>query len=119
MTAANITRPVTGPKMNSSLRFIAPFITPLVTMPPSLSARGLIRRLARRSFSGGGRWSGGGHGRGACQPHALELPHVGDDRPSVRRRDRPAVPGHQTCPVRDDVEDLPVRVLQDLLLVVA
>ena len=35
-TAANITRPVTGPKMNSSLRFIAPFITPFVTVPPSL-----------------------------------------------------------------------------------
>ena len=50
-----------------------------------------------------------GRARGACLPLALELSHVGDDRPPVRRRDRPAVPGHQPCPVRDDVEDLPVR----------
>ena len=60
---------------------------------------------------------GGAGARGACQPLALELSHVGDDRPPVRGRDRPAVPGHQPHPVRDDVEDLPVRVLQDLLLV--
>ena len=33
--------------------------------------------------------------RGSCQPLALELSHVGDDRPPVRGRDRPAVPGHQ------------------------
>ena len=42
---------------------------------------------------------------------------MGDDRPPVCRRDRPFVPGHQPGPVRDDVEDLPVRVVQDLLLV--
>ena len=60
---------------------------------------------------------GGGRTRGACLPIALEPSHVGDDRPPVRRRDRPAVRRHQARPVRDDVEDLPVRVLQDLLLV--
>ena len=34
-----------------------------------------------------GACSGGGRGRGACQPLALELSHVGDDRPPVRRRE--------------------------------
>jgi len=42
---------------------------------------------------------------------------MGDNRPPVRGRDRPAVPGHQPHAVRDDVEDLPVRILQDLFLV--
>ena len=46
-TAANITRPVTGPSTNSSLRFIAPFI-------PS-SPSGVARGLGRRSVAGGRR----------------------------------------------------------------
>src|SRR5262245_60720065 len=99
MTAANITRPVTGPKMNSTLRLIAPFITPFVTVPPSLV--------------------GCQRGCGASQPLALEVSYVGDDRPPVRRGDRPAVRGHESHPIRDDVEDLPVRVLHDLLVVEA
>src|SRR5262245_60311069 len=90
-TAANITSPGTGPSTNSTFRFIAPFIS-------------------APSFGPGGR------GRGACLPFALELPHVRDDRPPVSRRDWPAVPGHQPGPVRDHVEDLPVRVLQNLFL---
>src|SRR5882672_652047 len=97
MTAANITRPVTGPKMNAILRFIRPFIAPLVTVPPSLVGRDGTC--------------------GACQQLALELSYVGDDRPPVRSGNRPAVRGHQSHPVRHDVEDLAVRVLQNLLVV--
>src|SRR6185503_4219745 len=135
MTAANINRPVTGPRMNSSFRFIAPFMTPLDTGPPSLVDCGLVRR----SLSGGGCGRGtcrrgcgtcrcscgtrrcGTRQRGCsrCQPLALELSYVGDDRPPVGRGDRPAVRGHQSHPVRHDVEDLPVRVLQDLFVVEA
>src|SRR5215471_385589 len=80
-----------------SLRVVAAFSTRLVTLPPSLDAAG--------------------RGRGAGQPLALELPHVGNDRPPIRRRDRPAVPGHQPLTVGDDVEDLSVRIIDDLLLV--
>src|SRR5262245_18684843 len=115
MTARNITIPTTGPRRNSTFRFIAPFITPFDTEPPSLDARRLVRRLARRRFSGGGRTRGAWGPAG--QPLLLELSHVSDDRPPVRWRDRPAVRGHQSLPVRDDIEDLPVRVIQDLLLV--
>src|SRR5438876_11529257 len=93
----NIRMPATGPSRISTFRFIAPFSTPLDTVSPSLDARGRARH--------------------AFQPLALELSHVGDDRPPVRGRDRPPVPGHQPRPVRDDVEDLAVRVLQNLLLV--
>src|SRR5262245_41074022 len=85
--------------MNSSLRFIAPFMTPLLTVPPSLVS-------CARARSG-------------CQPLLLELAHVRDDRPPVRSRDRPAVRRHQSHSVGDDVEDLPVRVLQNLLVVEA
>ena len=74
---ANITRPATGPRMNSSLRFITPF----------------IRRSSRCSVTCGARpWPR------ACQPLALELSHVGDDRPPVRRRDRPAYAGISPIP---------------------
>src|SRR4029453_18976845 len=90
---ANITIPAMGPSTINSLRFDATFIT------PSPSFRRVRRCRAR-----------------AGQPLALELTHVGDDRPPVRWRGRPAVSGHQSEPVRDDVEDLPVGVLQDLLL---
>jgi len=55
--------------------------------------------------------------RGAGLPGALELAQVGDDRPPVRRRNRPAVRGHQRQPVGDDLEDESVGVLQDPLLV--
>src|SRR5688572_25176649 len=109
-TAANIARPVTGPSTNSSLRFFAPFIP----SPFSRGARGLVRRsasargLARRSLGGGGR------GCDACLPLALELSHVGDDRPPVRGRNGPAVTSHQPLSVRDDVENLPVGVIRDL-----
>src|SRR5688572_8077638 len=109
-TAANIARPVTGPSTNSSLRFFAPFIP----SPFSRGTRGLVRRLARRRFSGGGSCSGRGRGCGACLPLALEFSHEGHDRPPVRGRDRPAVTGHQPLSVRDDVENLPVRVIRDL-----
>src|SRR6185503_14518529 len=88
-------------------------------MPPSLDARGLVCRLVRRSSSGGGSLSGGGRAGGASLPLALELSHVGDDRPSVRWGDRPAVRRHESHPIRDDVKELPVRVLQDLLVVEA
>ena len=37
-------------------------------------------------------------GRGACLPLALELSHVGDDRPPVRRRDRPRYPAISPSP---------------------
>src|SRR5918993_3513898 len=94
---ANITRPATGPRRTSTFRLSAPFMTPFVMVSSSLDASG----RALDSF----------------QPLALELSHVGEDRPPVRRRDGPAVPGHQPHPIRDDVEDLPVRVLQHLLLV--
>src|SRR5688500_14448128 len=109
-TPANITRPVTGPSTNSSLRFVTPFILP----PPSA----VPRRLGRRGWCGGGcRRACGRGGAGVARlPIALESSHVGDDRPSVCGRDRPAVGGHQPLPVRHDVEDLPVRVLQHLLL---
>src|SRR5687767_3770896 len=80
-------------------------MTPFIRSPPLLG-RGLVRRSC----------SGGGRARGAGLPVALELPHVGHDRPPVRGRDWPAIPGHQPYPVCDDVEDLPVRVLQNLLL---
>src|SRR5687767_12673114 len=107
-TAANITRPRTGPRSTSSLRFFMAFIGG----PPSLVRLHRRRRgLAHRSFSGGGR------ARRACQPLALELSHIGDDRPPVGGRDRPFVPCHQPYAVRDDIEDLSVRILQDLLLV--
>src|SRR4029453_12325846 len=91
--AANITRATTGPRTNSSLRLVAAFIP----APPSVGARG--------------------RGRAACQALALELSHVGDDRPPVRRRDRPAVAGHQPSTVRDHLEEVTVGVLEDLLLV--
>src|SRR3954467_9548198 len=92
----NIRIPATGPRRISTLRLIAPFSTPFVTVPSSVLH---------------------GRARSARQPLAFELPHVGDDRPPVRRRDRPAVSSHQPLAVRDHVEDLPVRVLEDLLLV--
>src|SRR6476660_9586635 len=94
--APNITRPRTGPRTIISLRFFMTFITS-ISGPLSLDARGSARC--------------------AGQPLALELSHVGNDRPPVCGRDRPAVPRHQPEPVRDHVEDLPVRVLQDLFLV--
>src|SRR5688572_5430499 len=108
-TAPNITRPVMGPSTNSSLRFF--------TACRSLNARGLARRPVRRSLGGGGSLSGGGRARRAFRPGALELSHVGNDGPPVCRRNRPAVGWHQAYPVRDDVKELPVRVLHDLLLV--
>src|SRR5688500_5754822 len=119
-TAPNSTRTRTGPRRNCSLRVIA--------ARPSLDVQRLFQRRRRRpagrrgpngggSWSGGGRLSGGGRAGGACQPILLHHSHVRDDCPAVRGRDRPAVPGHQSYPVRDDVEDLPVRVLQDLVLV--
>ena len=40
----------------------------------------------------------------------LELADVGDDRPTVRRRDRPPVGRHQARAVRDHVEQLAVGV---------
>src|SRR5512144_1574660 len=107
----NIAMPATGPRRNSNLRFIAPLRRWFVTMPPLL----FVRRLARRSFSGGGSVSGSARGR--RQPLALELPDVRDDRPPVRGRNRPAISRHQPFAVRDDVEDLSVRVLHDLFLV--
>src|SRR5262249_58738450 len=94
---ANMIRPATGPRRIRTLRFVASFHTSLVTGPPSLGV--------------------GGPGGCACETRALELPHVGDDGPPVCGRNRPAVPGHQSKPVRDHVEDLPVRILQDLFLV--
>src|SRR5688572_10956575 len=100
-TPANMIRPVTGPSTNSSLRFETPFILP----PPSA-----VPRWRRRSC-------GRGRARVARLPIALKPSHVGDDRPSVCGGDRPAVRRHQPLPIRNDVEDLPVRVLQDLLLV--
>src|SRR5262245_18729876 len=100
--AANIASPRTGPRRISSFRFLRTFIT----VPSSFG-----RPLARRSLGGGGRVGRGG------LPLALELAHVGDDRPAVRGRDGPALAGDQPEPVRDHVEDLPVGVLQDLLLV--
>ena len=39
----------------------------------------------------------------------LQLPHVGDDRPAVGRRDGPAVGGHQAPPVGDHLEELAVH----------
>src|SRR3954451_4578121 len=93
MAPANIRRPATGPRRTRTLRFIQPFATPLTTMPPSLDVRGRV-----------------GH---ALQPLAFELSDVGDDRPPVCGGDRPAVAGHQPFPVGNDVEDLPVRILQD------
>src|SRR6185436_298102 len=95
--AANITRPAIGPSTISSFRFITPFIE----ASPSLG-------LAGAAF-----W----RRRGARLPFALELSHVGDDCPPVGGRDRPLVPGHQPCPVGDDVEDLAIGVVEDLLLV--
>src|SRR5262245_27881118 len=92
-------------------------MTSFVMAPPYLLLRGAARGLARRSFSGGWRRSVSGGGGGACQALAFELPHVRDDRPPVGRRNGPLVSGHEAEAVRDDVEDLPVRVLQDLLLV--
>src|SRR6185369_7021369 len=50
-------------------------------------------------------------------PLLLQRAHVRDDRPAVRRCQRPAVGGHQPRTVGDDVEDLPVRVVADLVLV--
>src|SRR4051794_15858653 len=97
MAPANIRRPATGPRRTRTLRFIQPFATPLTTMPPSLDVRGRV-----------------GH---ALQPLAFELSDVGDDRPPVCGGDRPAVASHQPFPVGNDVEDLPVRILQDVLLV--
>src|SRR4051812_12438447 len=88
--------PITGPRRTSTLRFIAPFITPLVTMRPSLGVRG--------------------RACGGRQALALELSNVGDDRPPVRRRDRPAIPRHQPFPVRDHVEDLTVGIVANVLL---
>src|ERR671913_325464 len=94
---ANIRSPATGPRSTRSLRLIAPFITPFVTVLPSIDGRG-----------------------GACgafQALAFEFSHVGDDRPPVCGRDRPPVPGHQPRHVGNDVEELPVRILQDLVMV--
>src|SRR5688572_9020957 len=110
-TPANITRPATGPSTNSSLRFATPFIVPSPSAVPC--------RLGRRDWSGGGCRRAYGRGRAGVTrlPIALKSSHVGHDRPPVRRGDRPAIRRHQPLPVRDDVEDLPVRVLQDLLLV--
>src|SRR5688572_1357062 len=109
-TAPNITRPVRGPSTNSSLRLATPFILP----PPSTVARGRGRRRGRGGGRGRRSGRGGGRTRGAGLPVALELTHVGDDRPAIRRRDRPTVRGHQPDPVGDHVEDLPVRVVQNL-----
>src|SRR5439155_1799856 len=120
-TPMNIRMPTTGPSRISTFRFIAPFSTPLDTVPPSLDAVRLRARavgaLRRDLAEAASRRRRGWRGRRAFQPLAIELSHVGDDRPPVRGRDRPPVPGHQPRPVRDDVEDLAVRVLQDLLLV--
>src|SRR5262245_13120075 len=108
-TAPNITRPVMGPRRNNTFRFKPPLIRPFATLSPLLGCR----RFARRSFSGGRRRGSAG------LPLAFEITDVGDDRPSVCRRDRPAVSGHQSEAVGDHVEDLPVRVLQNLFLVEA
>src|SRR5688500_1221204 len=124
-TPANITRPVTGPSTNSSLRFVTPFILPPPSAVPlrlrARNLRALRRDLAgaalRRRRGGCGRRSGRGRAGVARLPIALKPSHVRHDRPSVCGRDRPPVRGHQPLPVRDDVEELPVRVLQDLLLV--
>src|SRR6187399_2389621 len=107
-----MTMPATGPSRTSTFRFIAPFMTPLLTGPSFFFCR-----LARHSFSGGGSRSGRGRGRRGCQTLALEFSHVGDDRPAVCRRDGPPVGGHQALAIRDDVEDLSVRVLDDGVLV--
>src|SRR3954471_187176 len=109
----NIMMPTTGPSRISILRFIAPFITPLVTVPASLGVR--------RRLSGGGRvrrsCSGGGRACGTRQPLVLEVSYIGDDRPPVARGDRPAVRGHQRQPVRHDVEEITVRGFHQPVLV--
>src|SRR5207253_181612 len=89
-TLMNTTMPATGPTRISALRFIAPFISPLGTVTPSLV------RLRGRAASRRRRRGVRGLARGARQPLALELSHVGDDRPPVRRRDWPAVRRHQS-----------------------